>query len=987
MFKLLSQFTRSSRPSRKTVRSTKRRIRFEQLEGRRLLTADLLDAFNSEPPHVVWAPDTPNAVIAEFDDSRGVIGLAGGDVTAVDGTRWTRTATNGSGLAQGHATKLTWSVVPDGTLLGSGAGEPNAPSNLRAFLNGLYGSSSNWLPVLQQAFDSWEAATGIDFVYQSADDGASYSNANQGGLGVRGDIRLAGHAIDGNSGILAYNWYPNFGDMVIDTSDSFFSSLSNNSLRLRNTLAHEIGHGIGLGHTLPSVGSKLMEPSLSLGFDGPQHDDILRANRGYGDRFEGNDSPSTARALGAVSSNQLVVGNLSIDDAADIDFFQFTVGASTQVNISLDPIGFVYSVGAEGSATETINSKALSNLALTLYDSSGVNVIANASAGGLGASETLTGISLSAGQYLVRVTGAQNTAQMYQLTLSSSTGSGDTTAPTVLSQTPVAGATITTSAVNIDVRFSEVVVGVDASDLVITGAGAVSAAVGQPLDLGSNTWRFPVSGLSNGAVNVSLAADANDIEDPSGNDLAPSTWAYTVLLGTAQQPPVLASIGDRSVTAGSASSIALSATDPNGDPLTFSATANSVEYYLDQSLGLNSAGGNEYYNWLGLNEKWMTGTGGAWYYIKPNGQVYRWNGGAAANDLLVETVGTAAHTNTALLYNAQANNAPATVVVNGSTLVVTANQGFTGKFYVTVSVSDGRGGSASETFKVAVQSGGASDTTPPTVLSYAPTNGQVVTSSSVSIDVTFSEVVVGVDSSDLQLTGAGAVNAVVGTASIVSGNTWRFPVSALASGVVQVTLAPDAQDIRDAANNNLAPFSWSFTVQLGSQPMPPVLANIPNQTMPAGQTLRVALSASDPNGDPLTFAVSGQSEAYKLDQQLGLGSAGGNEYLNWGGKNEKWLTGSGGSWYYITPDGSLYRWQGGSLSSDPLIALVGPSYYQNTALLYNAAANSPPASLGISGNEVVIQPTAGFRGKFDVTVSVSDGQGGSDNKTFTVEVV
>ena len=59
------------------------------------------------------------------------------------------------------------------------------------------------------------------------------------------DMRMAGHPIDGNSGILAFNYFPNTGDMVIDTSDNFFATTTSNSLRLRNVLAHEHGHGLG----------------------------------------------------------------------------------------------------------------------------------------------------------------------------------------------------------------------------------------------------------------------------------------------------------------------------------------------------------------------------------------------------------------------------------------------------------------------------------------------------------------------------------------------------------------------------------------------------------------------------------------------------------------------------------------------------------------------------------------------------------------------
>ena len=36
--------------------------------------------------------------------------------------------------------------------------------------------------------------------------------------------------------------------------------------------------------------------------------------------------------------------------------------------------------------------------------------------------------------------------------------------------------------------------------------------MGTPLRTSGDTWRFSISGLANGALNVSLAPDANDIE-------------------------------------------------------------------------------------------------------------------------------------------------------------------------------------------------------------------------------------------------------------------------------------------------------------------------------------------------------------------------------------------------------------------------------------------------------------------------------------------
>jgi hypothetical protein len=72
--------------------------------------------------------------------------------------------------------------------------------------------------------------------------------------------------------------------------------------------------------------------------------------------------------------------------------------------------------------------------------------------------------------------------------------------------------TINTSSIDVYVTFSEPATGVQASDLVLTGDGAVGATVGAPADQGGNIWRFPVSGLTDGQVSVTLAPYADDIE-------------------------------------------------------------------------------------------------------------------------------------------------------------------------------------------------------------------------------------------------------------------------------------------------------------------------------------------------------------------------------------------------------------------------------------------------------------------------------------------
>jgi hypothetical protein len=247
--------------------------------------------------------------------------------------------------------------------------------------------------------------------------------------------------------------------------------------------------------------------------------------------------------------------------------------------------------------------------------------------------------------------------------------------------------------------------------------------------------------------------------------------------------------------------------------------------------------------------------------------------------------------------------------------------------------------------------------------------------------------VTGVDATDLVLSGVGAATAVKGAPTNVGENTWRFAFSNLQNGAVNVSLAPDANDIEDVAGNDLPPAAWSFTVNVTTAPAPPVLSSIADQTMPATQdVLQLQLSASDANNDPLTYTAVAESVEYRLDQTLGLASSGGNDCFNWGGSNEKWVTGANGTWYYVTPDGNFYRWVGGNLAADPLVDQVSTAAYANLSLLHNAQAGVAPASVNVSGSTLTINPNDGFRGKFYVVATVNDGNGGTDSKRFAVNV-
>lgn len=421
---------RSIQASARVQRSVSERIAFgiDRLIYQQLPPADqeivarLAAEIGRSPPRfaVCFAPGTPDAVVAAYQTILDQIWSTGTRFQQTD--RWSSTATNGGPLFQGDPTTLTYSFVPDGTTIpdiGIGGG----PSELEAFLNGIYGDTATWKAIYAQMFARWSQLSGITFVLESNDDGVELHN-NPGVLGVRGDLRMAGRPINGPGGVLAYNAFPDDGDMVIDTSDTFYNDTSDDSLRLRNVLAHEHGHGMGQLHVCPANQTKLMEPFATTAFDGPQHDDIQNAQRHYGDNREDNDSIGTATSLGILPDAVTTVADVGADDAADVDFYAFTLSQdTTDLIITLRPIGLTYVQGPQNeggscSAGSSYNSIAVNDLGIEVIGTDGSTVIATVNAQPAGNDESIQLILEGAGTYYVRVfAGPVAQVQLYELDL------------------------------------------------------------------------------------------------------------------------------------------------------------------------------------------------------------------------------------------------------------------------------------------------------------------------------------------------------------------------------------------------------------------------------------------------------------------------------------------------------------------------------------------------------------------------------------------
>lgn len=352
----------------------------------------------------------------------------------IDGQRWTGNTAQAQaqGFSQGDPLKLTWGIAQEGmSIVGApSVGDPTSPNNIRAFFNSIHGNQATWQPIIESTFDRWESISGLDYSYEANDDGAAWVTA-PGVTGTRADVRISSHSIDGQAGsnTLAYNYFPNAGDQVIDSDNTaFFGNAANGFRGTRNVLAHETGHGVGMSHLESSDSAQLMEPFISTAFDGPQYFDILSAQRGYGDFNEksfaqlGNDVSTRATSLGAIASGSTVeigqdaktfvvagsaVDFVSIDDTSDTDFYSFSVSSNGTVDVKVEALGFVFNVGPQGGAQSPFDSRLRSDLSFTLFDS-GLTSLGTANGTGLGGMESLSGIALAAGNYFIQVSGLDN---------------------------------------------------------------------------------------------------------------------------------------------------------------------------------------------------------------------------------------------------------------------------------------------------------------------------------------------------------------------------------------------------------------------------------------------------------------------------------------------------------------------------------------------------------------------------------------------------
>jgi hypothetical protein len=374
------------------------------------------------PMSACFAPGTPastrqevaQALIAAWYAANGDDGSASYELN----TRWSL----GGSSSQGSPVTIRWSICPDGLAMPNEGLGPG-PNNINAKMISTFGSVEAGKVIFRQVFQRWSELTGITYT-ELSDDGAAWGSS---GSATRGDVRIAAHSFTNND-VLAYNFFPGGGtggDMVINSGISWGPS-TNNWRSLRNIMMHEHGHGIGLNHVCPIADTKLMEPYLSVAFDGPQHDDIRGGQRHYGDYMENDDTPATANMVPNATGNSFMQ-LLSLDNNTDVDWWKFAGQANMQVEIKVFPVGFTYLAGPETTQCNTgssVNSLTVLNPQIQLYRNNGTDLIATQNAGGAGVTETLTATLTTTEMHHFKISAANATSniQMYALSVTITPG-------------------------------------------------------------------------------------------------------------------------------------------------------------------------------------------------------------------------------------------------------------------------------------------------------------------------------------------------------------------------------------------------------------------------------------------------------------------------------------------------------------------------------------------------------------------------------------
>ena len=377
---------------------------------------------------------------------------------------------------------------------------------------------------------------------------------------------------------------------------------------------------------------------------------------------------------------------------------------------------------------------------------------------------------------------------------------------------------------------------------------------------------FSYSGPAfNGSDSISAFADSNN--DGLKAPCEPSATVTNTWTGNG--PPVIGDPGSQTNSEGDAVSLAIVASDPDSNSLTFTAIGLPAGLTINPTTGIISgmvdfsAGGSYDDDGNPIPARAYSVTVTAFDGLGSTSRSFDWtvinvNGAPVAQpvsattgeDTTVQiTLAASDPDGEALAYTITTNPAHGTVTLLGGVATYTPAPDYYGPDTFSFRASDGTSSSNVATVSINVSP-----------INDAPSALDGATALDEDTQIEIMLVAMDVDSPGL---GLAVVNQPInGTLSAFAGNKVIYTPNPNFNGLDSFTfIANDG-----AADSNIA------NVMITVVPLadPPVLATIGNQTIAEGALLSLELSASDPDGGQLTFSASGLPTGATLDPATGF---------------------------------------------------------------------------------------------------------------------
>ena len=590
---------------------------------------------------------------------------------------------------------------------------------------------------------------------------------------------------------------------------------------------------VALTATDPDVGD-----SLTLSLSGPAFASLT-------DNGDGSGSLTLAPGFTAAGVYTITVTVTDADGLTDTRSFALQVGDVNRAP-SLDPIGdqALAEGGRLSLALSATDPDAGDSLVLSVSAPAFVGLIDNG--GGSGTLQANPGFA-DAGDYTVTVTATDATglsnSQTFVLHVT------NVNRPPLL--VPIGARTV-----NEGETLSFLVSATDPDGDALSFALA-NAPTGATLsDNGDGTALFNWTPGFTQAGNFQPIISVTD----SGVPMASDSEQVTLTVGDVNRPPLLAPIGARTVNEGETLSFLVSATDPDGDALSFAlANAPTGATLVDNGDGTALFSWTPSFTQAGNFQPIISVTDSGVPMASDSEQVTLTVGDVNRPPVLAPIGARTVNEGETLSFLVSASdpdgdalsfalaNAPtgATLSDNGDgTALFNWTPGFTqaGNFQPIISVTDNGEPMASDSEQVTLTVG---DVNRPPVL--APIGDRSVREGELlTIHLTASDP----DGDGLAFFvdglpgGADFVDNGDGTAVL----SWIPDFSQAGSHVLDITVGDDGQPPAEDAE--------SVTITVGDSNRAPVLAPIGDRTVSAGETLTLQLSASDADGDALGFGVT-----------------------------------------------------------------------------------------------------------------------------------